>query len=248
LIRRSGEVADIDSYVVYPEDQFEITYGLHPNIVHVPFQPTEADEVDPTEGEHKEGEGVKGVYAVISYKDARPPKWEYMTTAQINRTRKRSKAQSEESPWQTDWIEMARKTVVKRLAKNAPVSSGVILAQKAEDKALAGEPQADLLSLDFIGGGSEPEATKEEKQEEQKKVESEFDELVKAKGADPADPKLLGFLKKTGEGQPKKMTVDQMKMACVQYFDNFWNAYLLFTAPPQKAPLFEGPGDGNAQE
>jgi len=44
-----------------------------------------------------------------------------MTRAEVEAVRKRSRSGAA-GPWETDWAEMARKTVVRRLAKYLPMS------------------------------------------------------------------------------------------------------------------------------
>ncbi len=66
---------------------------------------------------------------------------------EIEKVRKRSKAASD-GPWVTDWDEMAKKTVIKRHAKLAPLSVEFQRAVALEDRANLGESQADLLGMD----------------------------------------------------------------------------------------------------
>jgi len=107
LAYRSGMVDSLDAYAVHENDRFELTLGLSPDIVHVPC-PT-----DPG--------AFKGVYAVARLKGTTFPKFVYMTKAEIDAIRKRSRASSN-GPWVTDYEEMAKKTAVKRLAKLLPLS------------------------------------------------------------------------------------------------------------------------------
>jgi len=108
LAFRSGMVDMVDAYVVHANDRFELTLGLSPNIIHVPAL------TDPG--------AATGVYSVIRIKGSPHPKFAFMTRAEIETTRNRSRA-GQSGPWVTDWEEMAKKTVLKRNAKTCPMSA-----------------------------------------------------------------------------------------------------------------------------
>lgn len=59
-------------------------------------------------------------YAIVKMKDG-TEKCEVMTKEEIEKVRQRSKA-SQTGPWVTDWTEMAKKTVFRRLSKWIPLS------------------------------------------------------------------------------------------------------------------------------
>src|SRR5262249_34856302 len=95
--------------VVHEHDDFEVTYGLEMNLRHKP------DFAKP-------GKAI-GAYAVCLFKDGEVD-FEFMSVQQIEGIRERSKAK-DSGPWKTDWSEMARKTVIRRLAKRLPVDSDI---------------------------------------------------------------------------------------------------------------------------
>jgi recombination protein RecT len=73
-----------------------------------------------------------------------------MTTAQIEAIRSRSKSK-DNGPWMTDWVEMAKKTVLRRLFKMLPVS--VEVQTKTESRAISLETIAndDAITIkDFV--------------------------------------------------------------------------------------------------
>lgn len=108
-VRNSGEVARLNAFVVHEHDDFEVTYGLEMNLRHKP------DFAKP-------GKAI-GAYAVCLFKDGEVD-FEFMSAQQIEGIRERSKAK-DSGPWKTDWSEMARKTVIRRLAKRLPVDSDI---------------------------------------------------------------------------------------------------------------------------
>lgn len=107
--RNSGEVASIVAQVVHVNDEFEINYVTDGcPIVH---KPDLADR----------GEAL-GAYAIARLKDGSWTQPEYLSRAQIEAVRQRSKAK-DKGPWVTDWSEMARKTAIRRASKYWPSST-----------------------------------------------------------------------------------------------------------------------------
>jgi len=107
LARNAGAVRQIDARIVYANDFFEVEYGLEPTLVH---------KSDPLGARG----AVVGVYAVATILDG-TKKFEVMSKADVDAIRKRSKAK-DNGPWVTDYEEMAKKTVIKRLCKLLPQS------------------------------------------------------------------------------------------------------------------------------
>jgi recombination protein RecT len=107
LARNSGQLKTVEVRIVNANDYLEIEYGLNPKLVHKPCLTG-----DPGEMVH--------VYAIAHYKDEAYQS-EFMTRAQIDAIRTRSKAGTD-GPWVTDFDEMAKKTVLRRLLKTAPLS------------------------------------------------------------------------------------------------------------------------------
>jgi recombination protein RecT len=105
LTMRSGKVANIHADVVCEEDEFSYNMGM-----------VEAHRVNLRK---PRGE-VYAAYAVVTFKDG-TKKAEVMSRDDIEAIRKRSRA-GNNGPWVTDWNEMAKKTVFRRLAKWLPIS------------------------------------------------------------------------------------------------------------------------------
>lgn len=106
LARRSGQVESVSARVVREGDEFAYAFGLEPKLEHTP----KADVDKP----------VTHVYAVIRLKDGGVD-FDVMTRAEVEAVRRRSRA-SDNGPWKTDYAEMAKKTVLRRLLKTAPMS------------------------------------------------------------------------------------------------------------------------------
>lgn len=117
LIYRNENVETIQAHCVYENDEFSFAYGLEPRLEHVPS----ADY---------ENRG-KMVYVYGLYKLTNGGfGFEVMSKTAIDaHAEKYSKAfTSEYSPWKTDYESMAKKTVIKKLLKYAPLKTDVIRA------------------------------------------------------------------------------------------------------------------------
>lgn len=126
LARNGGEVTGMVSRVVYEGDKFEVEYGLDEKLVHVPSM-TAGDGNRP----------IVAVYAVATLKDG-TRQFEVMTKAMIDAVRNRGGTRG--GPWHTDYAEMARKTVIRRLCKSLPLSSEMVTALEAQRRVEADEP------------------------------------------------------------------------------------------------------------
>lgn len=116
--RRSGAVKEVRAEVVYEKDQFEYELG-----------PKKAINF------HRPATGDRGklacVYAVAIFPDGTYD-FEVLSTVQIESAKKRSATTSTDTPWTTDYDEMAKKTAIRKLCKRLPM----------DDKA------ADAMELD----------------------------------------------------------------------------------------------------
>lgn len=126
LMRRSGELEAIDARVVHERDEFRWREGLVRELVHVPCL-----EVDPGP--------MRLVYCILRFRGG-ATQVEVMSRAQVDAIRSRSRA-SGSGPWVTDYEEMARKTVVRRAAKLAPMSSELARAIEAEEDDAVSSPE-----------------------------------------------------------------------------------------------------------
>lgn len=133
LAYRSGEVEVIQAHVVYANDEFTCEYGLEPKLTHKP-------------ADHDRGEPVK-VYAVFKTKSGGFG-FEVMSMDDVKRhAAKYSKAYSSNfSPWKTNFEEMAKKTVLKRVLKYAPLKSDFV-RQVVQDDTVKHGISDDMYSV-----------------------------------------------------------------------------------------------------
>ncbi len=117
LARQSGELKSIEAHVVRDNDVFDLEYGLEPRLIHKPAMSGELGK-------------VVAVYAVARFKDG-GYQVDVMTLAEIEAVRTRSQA-ANDGPWNTDYAEMAKKTVVRRLCKYLPLSPELAKALEHE--------------------------------------------------------------------------------------------------------------------
>jgi recombination protein RecT len=198
LSRRSGQIISIESHVVHAKDKFSCALGLDPSLVHEPAW----EEANPGP--------LRFVYAVAKLKDG-GTQFEVMSKSQIDAIRARSKS-SDSGPWVTDYNEMARKTVIRRLFKYLPVS--VELAQAFEhDAAASGEgPEFAMLDggtidLQLTDGGDEPEGPTAESLMDKLGITEQDRVQIRASYADRPAELMEYLIKKTEALEPPKGTV-----------------------------------------
>lgn len=133
LAYRSGEVEVVQAHIVYENDEFECAYGLEPKLTHTPAS-------------KDRGEPIK-VYAVFKTKSGGYG-FEVMSMDDVRRhAEKYSQAyKSSFSPWKTNFEEMAKKTVLKRVLKYAPLKSDFVRAA-VQDETIKTELSDDMYSV-----------------------------------------------------------------------------------------------------
>ena len=109
LARRSGEIKDISARAVFEGDEFEYEFGLEERLVHRPSSSARDAGAKPTH-----------VYMVCHFKDG-GHYIDVMTYDEVEAVRKRSKA-ANNGPWVTDYVAMAKKTVIRRAFPYLPAS------------------------------------------------------------------------------------------------------------------------------
>lgn len=139
LARRSGQIESLYAVEVYSGEHFEVELGLSNNIKH-----TRRFDVDTSP------ESVVAVYAVAKLKGGEV-QFEVMGRNQVEAIRARSKAK-DSGPWVSDWTEMAKKTVVRRLFKYLPVSIEVKTSKDSRSISLEQIANDDGLTIDASTG------------------------------------------------------------------------------------------------
>jgi len=188
LARQSGEIAAISAHVVYSKDEFDFTFGLTETLMHrparAPLVTIESDKEGepPWEGPDPDwyAGGIVAAYAVATLKDG-TKQFDVMSRHDIEAIRERSKAATE-GPWATDYPEMAKKTVLRRLCKMLPASIELQTAVALDERVDAGVTQElenviDITATEVVttASGEAPEADSEPK-----KV-TKLDQLAAAK-------------------------------------------------------------------
>ena len=131
LAYRSGEVSTIQAHVVYENDEFEYELGLEPKLRHVPAKSDRGDPVF--------------FYAVFRTKDGGYG-FDVMSVDDVRaHAKKYSKAYSN-GPWQTNFEEMAKKTVLKRVLKYAPLKTDFVRGLSA-DETIKTQISEDMFSV-----------------------------------------------------------------------------------------------------
>jgi recombination protein RecT len=111
-VRQSGDVAKVSAQVVYENDEFVWHLGFDEDVTHNP-PPLDKPRGNPI-----------GAYATAVLKDG-SRLLEVMSHEEIEKVRAVSRAKGN-GPWVSWWGEMARKTVMRRLAKRLPMSTDLI--------------------------------------------------------------------------------------------------------------------------
>jgi recombination protein RecT len=105
LARRSGEVSNIIAKEVYANDLFEVDFSMDIPFVHRPLLIGDRG-------------AITHFWALARFKDG-GFHWDYMTLAEVVAVRDKGKY----SPiWDEHFVEMAKKTVIRRIAKYLPLS------------------------------------------------------------------------------------------------------------------------------
>ena len=128
LAYRSGEISIIQAQVVYSEDTFTYSFGLEPTLKHIPAS---SDRGEPTY-----------VYAVFKTKEGGYG-FEVMSIEAIRSFAQRYSKAYDNGPWQTNFEEMAKKTVLKRVLKYAPLKTE-FLRGMAQDETIKQEISDDM--------------------------------------------------------------------------------------------------------
>lgn len=118
LAYRSGEVSTIQAHAVYEKDEFDYELGLEPKLRHVPAKKDRGEPVC--------------FYAVFRTKDSGYG-FEVMSVEDVRAHAQKYSKAYKNGPWQTNFEEMAKKTVLKRVLKYAPLKTEFVRAVAADE-------------------------------------------------------------------------------------------------------------------
>jgi recombination protein RecT len=114
LARNSGEVTSINAQAVHRNDRFEFAYGLAERLEHVP-----------AEGDRGE---ITHFYAYAKFKDG-GHLFDVLSRAEVDAVRDRSESYQayragkvEDTAWVTAYVEMGKKTAIRRIARFLPLA------------------------------------------------------------------------------------------------------------------------------
>lgn len=118
LVRNSGEISTWSVQAVYENDTFDFCLGDEEHITHKPALANRGKLI--------------AVYSIVTMKDGEKSR-EVMSVEDVNQIRARSRS-GNSGPWQTDFAEMAKKTVVRRHSKRLPLSTDIDGVIKEDDE------------------------------------------------------------------------------------------------------------------
>lgn len=134
LAYRSGEISVIQAHAVYENDEFEYEFGLEPKLRHIPCQSPDRGDAKWVYGMFKTKDGGFG-FEVMSVEDVRAHAQKYSQSFN-----------SSFSPWKTSLEEMAKKTVLKKALKYAPMKSD-FARRLAADGTVKDELSDDMFDI-----------------------------------------------------------------------------------------------------
>lgn len=132
LARRSGHIISISAHEVRKNDIFDFRYGLDEKLDHIPALENRGN--------------VVGFYAVAKLKDG-GHQFEFMSHGDIIEIMLATKSKGNFGPWKDHFIEMGKKTVIRRLSKMLPLSIEFQTAAALDEKAELGRDQ-NITTID----------------------------------------------------------------------------------------------------
>lgn len=131
LAYRSGEVSIIQAQTVFEHDEFEYELGLDPKLKHIPATKDRGNAI--------------AYYAIFKTKDGGYG-FEVMSVDDMRAHAKRYSKAYSNSPWQTNFDEMAKKTVLKKVLKYAPLKSDFVRGI-TQDETIKTKIDEDMYSV-----------------------------------------------------------------------------------------------------
>lgn len=135
LAYRSGQFKNIYAREVYEKDEFSYEYGLEPQLKHVPSTGVDRGPVIYYYGVFTLTNGGFG-FEVMSMAEMK----------QFAMTYSQAYKKGRNTPWKTNFDEMAKKTVLKRVIKYAPLSAEFVREVNA-DETIKTSLGADMMAM-----------------------------------------------------------------------------------------------------
>lgn len=130
LAYRSGDVSIIQAHVVYENDEFTYELGLDPTLKHIPATSNRGNAI--------------AYYAMFKTKDGGYG-FEVMSIDDVRTHAQRYSKSFNNGPWQANFDEMAKKTVLKRVLKYAPLKSDFVRGI-AQDETIKTNISSDMYA------------------------------------------------------------------------------------------------------
>ena len=171
LAYRSGEITDISAHEVHENDTFDYELGLNPKLMH---KPALSDR------------GAVIMYYAVFHTKSGGYGFEVMSVDDVKaHMNKFSKAAGRGfSPWSTNFDEMAKKTVLKKCLKYAPIKTDFVRAVATDEtikttitEDMASQPDETIIDVEAQPKDDAPEANPAEK-----KVDKETGEILSGEG------------------------------------------------------------------
>jgi pyridoxine 5'-phosphate synthase PdxJ len=147
LARRSGQINSISAREVCENDEFSYQYGLREDLTHKPAMRQRGD--------------VIGFYAV-AHLSGGGHQFEFMSREQVEEIRDNSQGykaalsaakrynKTPDTPWETAFVEMGKKTALRRLFKYLPVSIEMLAkAMELEDSERTGVNHGEVITGEY---------------------------------------------------------------------------------------------------
>ena len=151
----SDYIVSVEPWAVFEGDEFRVIGGMHPNLIHNP-------------GKCRDPKKMTDVYVVWQTKHG-TRHFDYMTVEEVDAIRNRSKAKTS-GPWVSDYVAMAKKTVIKRASKMWPKSKAFEKAIALENAQDTGDYSLTEFELPEAQSDAAQEATKTERVNEARKT------------------------------------------------------------------------------
>lgn len=118
LAYRSGEIKDIQAHEVHENDEFEYELGLEPKLKHIPAM---------------SNRGPVTMYYAVWHTKTGGYGFEVMSKDDVLEFAQKKSKSFHNGPWQTDFDAMAKKTVLKRALKYAPIATDFVKAVATDE-------------------------------------------------------------------------------------------------------------------